>query len=704
MGRGPSLASSCKAGARCEHGGGCQLLLGGREVKRETDVEGEFSARYKAGSWAARIQTQDLVAAVCAVEAIGGSLELVPPNILELDGRIFFEAREDFELRWRGGRQYVSVKDRQVDPAGLKHAITDLQQFAREVGPETYQTLRLETASLTRAARSLNEDIMRLRELRESVPGAEDHQAVFDDFERQHGISAEWAIRVVVMERRLGDNPQVANAIFSDAMRRALPVHNYGNEELVALLADLSSNILAKKRQRRGALDLSDLERLLLAPLIPMALAAYETHYLRTDFGYLPDREYETTIKKERILVLRAARTLARNWRRATFWTRFLNFAVRGAVKCLACNHPMIGNFNGRFGLVCPDCGYQPYLTLFWACDCGGIAVVERQPDVVNFVLIRDAVNLLRQGDITCEDCGKVPAQEHFIARLFTLRIPHPPTEYTDKSLMNWREELGWDGGQWDPNGTLARNAREEMIRRNNRQIEQQELTHPPEGMSAAERVLGVHRSIESRNQSPREKVYTPWARAALMSATGSILVGLAFFPQSWLLLGIVSGVGLIACTMPGWAQSRFIANAEDRWIASQSQKYEDEQRERAKHEEELRFKAEHISRFTRLTTDIGCLGFLATSAALVGLAIARIKTNGFLSLILFIALLLFFFLAWRPFSFSRKLGNLAKEPRGGIRVVTLRELAESIEEWPYRYIALLACCILVALSAMFIA
>lgn len=673
-------------------------------MNRETDVNGEFSARYKAGSWAARIETQDLVAAVCAVEAIGGSLELVPPNILELDGRIFFEAREDFELRWRGGRQYISVKDRQVDPAGLKQAIVDLQQFAHEVSAESNQTLRLEAASLTRAARSLAEDIARLRELRESVPGAEDNQLVFDDFERQHNISAEWAVRVVVAERRLGDNPQVANAIFSDAMRRALPVHNYGNEELVALLADLSSNVLGPKRRRRGALDLSDLERLLLAPLIPMAIATYETHYLRTDFGYLPDKEYETTIKKERILVLRAARMLARNWRRETFWRRFLNFAVRGAVKCLACNHPMIGNFNGRLGLVCPACGYQPYLTLFWACDCGVLAVVKRQPDVVNFVLIRDAVNLLRQRDISCEACGKVPAQEHFIARLFTLGIPHPPTEYTDKSLMDWRTELGWDGGEWDPGGTLARNAREEMIRQSNRKTEQELTNRPPEDLTAAERVLGVHRKTDSRNQNLQERVHTPWARAALMSAVGAIFVGVIFFPRSWVLVGLVSGVGLVACTMPGWAQSKFIVSAEDRWIASHSQKYHDEQRDRAKREEELRLKAENTSRFTRITTDIGCLGFLASLLALIALSVAKIELNSSLNLILFIALILFFPLAWRPFRLSRKISELAKEPRGGIRFVTLRELAETVEAWPYRYILLLVSCILVALSATFLA
>ncbi len=431
----------------------------------ETPVSrGEFSPRYKAGSWSARLETQDLAASICSVEAIAGDLEFVPPDLLELDGRILFEAREDFEIRWQGGRQYVSVKDKQVGSGELKEAIENLAVFADEVAEEPRQTLRLEAASLTSGARSLYEDIVRLRELKESVRGSNDYRKACEDFEEQHSVDANIGTRLVVMERRLGDNPFFSAALFSHAMRRAFPVHNYGNDELSALLADLCANTISRKRRRRGALDLNDLERLLLAPLIPMSIATFETHYIRTDFGYLPDSDRKARIRNEYRLVVRAGRSLMRHWRRRTFWRRFLNITIRGAVRCLACNHALIGNYNGRLGLVCPDCGYQPYCTLFWACDCGGVAVVQRQPDLVNFVLVRDALNLLRRDNISCEKCGRPPSEEYFIGRLFTLRIPSPPNEYTDKALMDWRVQLGWKDSMWDPGKTRAKTAREEMI------------------------------------------------------------------------------------------------------------------------------------------------------------------------------------------------------------------------------------------------
>ena len=126
-------------------------------------------------------------------------------------------------------------------------------------------------------------------------------------------------------------------AVFAAAMRKAFTVHNYSDHEISLLLSDLTSNVLGQKRRKRGGMDLSDLERILLAPLVPLPIASYETHYFRTDFGYLPDEIRKAEIKTEQMLVIRAARRLMRHWRRATFWKRFLNLFIY--VGCPACNY-----------------------------------------------------------------------------------------------------------------------------------------------------------------------------------------------------------------------------------------------------------------------------------------------------------------------------------------------------------------------------
>jgi hypothetical protein len=414
----------------------------------------EFSPRYKRGSWAARLETQDVVAAIVAVEAIAGIVELVPPGVMDLEARILFEAHEDFEIRWKGGLQQISVKDKQVGYSEVKQIVANLEIHIVNA------TLRLEAASLTAGARSLGEDIVRLRALKASISNPDDFRIARSDFERQHNVSADLALRTVLSERRLGDNPGLSQAVFAGAMRKAFVVHNYSDKEISLLLSDLTNNLLAQKRRQRGALDLADLERILLTPLVPLAIAGFETHYFRTDFGYLPDSDRKAEIRYEQRTVIRAANRLMRDWRRRTFWRRLQNWFFY--VGCPCCNHALIANLNGRYGLACPRCGYQPYFTVFWACDCGGVAVIQRQPDLTSFMLVRDAVNVLRLGSVLCEKCQKPPRPEHFVGRIFGLRIPHPANVYTSQAMIDIRKQLGWKGATWKESSNTPR---EEMIR-----------------------------------------------------------------------------------------------------------------------------------------------------------------------------------------------------------------------------------------------
>ncbi|MGH8684235.1 MAG: hypothetical protein ACREUM_02685, partial [Nitrosospira sp.] len=391
----------------------------------DTGEPGEFSPRYKGGIWAARIDTQDKVAAIVALEALGGTLELVTPDVLHEEGRLAFEAREDFELRWSSGRQYASVKDRQVTKSDLIESIKKLERLA--TGSIQLQTIRLEAASLNSSARSLYEDIQRLREMKDANV-TEDYERACEDFSQEHDLAPIWAEKLIAMERRIGNNPTLANAIFSHAMRKALPVHNYSDADLVSLFDDLTKNVLHGKRLRRGVLDLSDLERMVLAPLTPTAIALVDTQldgYIKTKFGYLRDDERRAEIKGEWLIVMTFARKLMKEWRRKTFWLRFKNSGlVRPAVSCISCGHPLNANYNGRKGLACPRCGYNPYVTAFYACDCGSGAVLIRQPDISAFTLVRDIYRVLREKEIRCTGCDESPRPEKLLQRMFILPIP----------------------------------------------------------------------------------------------------------------------------------------------------------------------------------------------------------------------------------------------------------------------------------------
>jgi len=403
----------------------------------------EFDQRYKAGFWASRIETQDKVAAIVSVEALGEQLELVPQGLSNNGGRLAFEAREDFEIRWRGGRQYVSVKDRQVGRPELREAITNLESFHDEVGHEEAQSIRLEVAGLTSSARSFYEDVQRLRTIRTS--GSDEESAtIAREFSEEHEMVAEFAEKLVVTERRVGQSPGTAAALFAHAMRVAVRVHNYSDTELISAFEQLANQTLRDRRLTRGVLSFGELERILVAPLVPLQIAWFQVAYTRTQFGYIRDKDREGRLRQEQQLVMSYSKALMREWRRKTYWDRFKDSWYRGHVGCLACGHPLIANYNGRNGLACPDCGYQPFLTLFYACDCRQGAVVQRQPNLSSFQFVRDAIRILRRGEVVCSGCNKPPSDEQFIGRLFTLPIPYPIDGYPTKMLVEWREKLGW--------------------------------------------------------------------------------------------------------------------------------------------------------------------------------------------------------------------------------------------------------------------
>ena len=71
----------------------------------------EFSRRSKGGLHAARLESQDSVAAVLAIETIGGRLEGLDMNALDVGAVVSLEWEEDIQIQWDVGTLYIAVKD-----------------------------------------------------------------------------------------------------------------------------------------------------------------------------------------------------------------------------------------------------------------------------------------------------------------------------------------------------------------------------------------------------------------------------------------------------------------------------------------------------------------------------------------------------------------------------------------------------------------
>ena len=90
----------------------------------------------------------------------------------------------------------------------------------------------------------------------------------------------------------------------------------------------------------------------------------------------------------------------------------------------------MMANMMGIFGIACPNCGFNPYVTMFIFCECGAYEVVKAQPELEDDKQIQYLKEFFdgRESDV-CKVCGKKLIDEYVENRIFYEPIPYPYEE-----------------------------------------------------------------------------------------------------------------------------------------------------------------------------------------------------------------------------------------------------------------------------------
>jgi hypothetical protein len=407
----------------------------------------EFSRRSKGGFHAARLESQDSVAAVLAIEAIGGRLEGLDVDALEVCGVISLEWEEDLQIQWDAGTVYIAVKDQQLKAGDLRALIqgfTQLEDAARQPTESRKMIFRVQAlGGLDARARSLSGDCDHLR-LTGPPRSEADRRRLYDDFTRRWDLPAEVAARTVIDTRNLGRDSSECKAIFAHAMRSVYPVQAFGDQGLTAIYEDLAT-LFAERRRRRLFVPLTELDMRILRPLVPLPLVSFHTHYVPTEYGYVQDPDRERSLREEDAYRRRAEKIAHQRWRRHTRRSR-ARAVLAGAIKCPACNHYLIGKF---YGILCPDCRYQPFLTVLYACDCGEPVPLIRQPQLDALRAFGDLLEIIRDACPACPSCSNQVRFDNVGTRVFAVAFPYPVEEYSDRLLIELRESLGWTAGGW---------------------------------------------------------------------------------------------------------------------------------------------------------------------------------------------------------------------------------------------------------------
>jgi DNA-directed RNA polymerase subunit RPC12/RpoP len=158
--------------------------------------------------------------------------------------------------------------------------------------------------------------------------------------------------------------------------------------------------------------------------------------YTKLENGYVKDFKLYT---KRMIIengVKKAYKKVMRGWRKA-YLREFLINMLRTVKSCPQCGHPMMANINGLNGIACPDCGYNPYVSIILCCECGDYEVIKTQPDISDDAVFNYINEYFRtRKDTVCKNCGKELLDEFGELRIIMLPIPIPFDEYRNIDVI----------------------------------------------------------------------------------------------------------------------------------------------------------------------------------------------------------------------------------------------------------------------------
>lgn len=400
-------------------------------------AEHYFSERARGGATASRVDSQDSVAATIAMDLIRGELDPLSPQSEDRPIEIFCEGREDLEVVQGTKTVLVSVKDKLLKCGDIKAEIKD--KLEPNLDGDTSKEIYLRVSclrGLESKAQTLASDIEHLRERFESQSGGKEAALEFD---QKWKIDPEIVAKVWIDDRNLGRTNPSSEALFAHAFRLTFPTTTLTDRGIGNIHAFLADEVFAKARRTRRRIDLLSVEAALVDLIAPLELRFMMAEAKATPFGYFP--AYDPHDRAQEIqLVERAMKNAMRTWRKETFSERMM----MPHVNCMRCNHPMMANFAGRSGYACPDCGFMPFGSLFYACACGTPVLIQSNPQISGTEFLTYALRRTRDEDFKCDECGELVDPRKVVSRVFFAPIPWPIPKNIDAILVAKRIALGW--------------------------------------------------------------------------------------------------------------------------------------------------------------------------------------------------------------------------------------------------------------------
>lgn len=417
-----------------------------------------FSPAGTGGLIGSKIDEQDGVAVRLVLEILAEMVaNSVDPSLIG-STKISCEVGDDLLIFDDNQLRLVSVKNTAVDPKGVVQESKRLSERLESLDEREITTRELcivgpvppETVSLASSLDNLHNVLHSAVDCAKTITDWQSANKVVTRRETKPRdgkpgrpeiaveVSDPESFVVRIFSHRM--DAEQTKADFARSVRKLVPLADFSDRRVDALYREMIAT-LSEARRARKTVSISDFTRLLQAMVLPASVQALLSTHRLTKFGYSIDPEVAKTLKEDSALVATALHRARKRMRRAMS-AGLLADLFLGPVRCIECGHPLMANMLGfgSRGLACSSCGFSPFMSILYACECGEPCLVVAQPSTVQADLM---IAVQRASTGECASCLKPFDEARFSQRTFVAPIPWPPEDFTQQDLIDARVKAG---------------------------------------------------------------------------------------------------------------------------------------------------------------------------------------------------------------------------------------------------------------------
>ncbi|HFJ9421687.1 hypothetical protein IMZ78_00950 [Bacillus anthracis] len=402
-----------------------------------------YSPQKRGGVIASKIEHQDTVGVIFATELLDKNSKYGNFDRDDKPWIIVPEGNDDLEVLFKEDRIFIQVKSARISKKNDLEKI--FASFKQNLQMLKDKDLDIQAHFVLYALSGLGGKLegfdIKLTELLNGIGVYEESEIKSRKINllNQYNISLDYSEILEHLEVRtqgLFKDSEEVTSIFNYKLRKSYNIRDFGDKLLDKIFKELLEKFAEGRRTRKPIRRKEFLVK--IHSIIKenefwvMDDLMIQTGYSKTSIGYEKiDKSINRELQKQ---INKSKKNITRQWKKEYWFAGTIGgFLAGNWKKCASCGHPMMANLGGLGGIACPDCGYQPYVTLFLGCSCGNSKMIKKQPALTGEGVFEAVREYFVNNSSECDNCNKEMLDDYWKFRIMLLPFPYPIKEYTQK-------------------------------------------------------------------------------------------------------------------------------------------------------------------------------------------------------------------------------------------------------------------------------